>query len=248
MTNKEKIIDAFYKVKDMKWVESHRSNNTGVGKTFEDYVGVVENNYDRPDLFGFEIKSHRAMSVSYVTLFTKSPSYPSNANAYLKDKFGECYEGTTMKKIHTSMFANSFNNFFGKYSFKLENDVNEQKVYVVVYTHGGKDLIDKSVYYTYDDIETILHKKLKNLFLVLAQSRYNSVGNECFYFNSAEIYTNPSLRNFLTLMDNGDIMYDIRMGCYQSGTKIGKPHDHGSGFRIKECNILKLYESKEKVL
>jgi len=248
MTNKEKIINAFYKVKDMGWVESHRINNTGVGKTFEDYVGVVENNYDKPDLFGFEIKSHRAISSSYVTLFTKAPSYPNGANAYLKDKFGDCYEGKTMRKLHTSMFADSFNNYLGKYSFKLDNNENERRVYITVYSLGGKDLLDRSVFYTYDDIELILQNKLQNLFLVLAQNRYNSTGNECFYFNSAEIYTNPSLRNFLTLLDKGEIMYDIRIGCYQSGANIGKPHDHGSGFRIKECNMFKLYESKEKVL
>ena len=71
MTNKEKIIDAFHKVKAMGWVKSRRSNNTGIGKTFEDYVGVDENNLNQPDLFGFDIKSHRAASSSYVTLFTK---------------------------------------------------------------------------------------------------------------------------------------------------------------------------------
>lgn len=38
MTNREKMIEAFYKVKNLGWVESHRRNNTGIGKTFEDYV------------------------------------------------------------------------------------------------------------------------------------------------------------------------------------------------------------------
>ena len=84
MTNKEKIIQAFFQVKSMGWVRSHRSNNTGIGKTFEDCIGVIENNLNEPDLFGFEIKAHRGASASYVTLFTKSPSFSSGANAYLK--------------------------------------------------------------------------------------------------------------------------------------------------------------------
>ena len=248
MTNKEKIIEAFQKVKAMGWVVSHRSNNTGIGKTFEDCVGVIENNLNEPDLFGFEIKAHRTESSSYVTLFTKSPSYPKKgANAILKDKFGEFYPSSNVKKLHTSMFANSFNSYIGKYSFRLIHKPEEKKIYIGVYTLGGDTLLDSSVYYTYADIEAALINKLHNLFFVSAQRRSNSNGVEEFYFNSAEIYTEPSLQIFLQMIDKGEIMYDIRMGSYQSGDKYGMPHDHGSGFRIKEYNIIKLYGSIEKV-
>lgn len=85
MENKDFIISKFKEVKSLEYVPSNRANNTGIGKTFEDYIGVVENNLDEPDLAGFEIKSHRGASCSYVTLFTKSPSFPKRANAYLKD-------------------------------------------------------------------------------------------------------------------------------------------------------------------
>ena len=55
------------------------------------------------------------------------------------------------------------------------------------------------------------------------------------------------MENLLKMIDEGDIMYDIRIGSYKSGRNIGKPHDHGSGFRIKEYNICKLYANYEKV-
>ncbi len=244
MTNKEKIIDAFNKVKAQGWIKSHRSNNTGIGKTFEDCIGVIENNFDEPDLFGFEIKAHRAESSSYVTLFTKAPSYPAGANAYLKDKFGEYYPNSNFKKLHTSMFANSFNTYLNKYSFKLIHSPDEKRIYIGVYT-CGKELLDKRVYYTYDDIQTALTKKLSNLFFVSAQRRGKE--QEEFYFNSAEIYTEPSLTNFLKMLEDGKIMYDIRIGSYQSGDKCGKTHDHGSGFRIKEGDLTALYSNQEKV-
>lgn len=247
MTNKDKIIEAFLKVKAMGWVESHRSHNTGIGKTFEDYVGVVENNLKAPDLFGFEIKAHRKGSNSYVTLFTKSPSHPKGANAYLKDKFGEDYPNAPIKKLHTSMFANSANKYIGKYSFKLIHEQNEKKIYIGVYSLNKGNLLDKSVYYTYLDIKKALSQKLHDLLFVSAQRRYNKNNNEEFYFDSAQIYTNPSLANFLKMLDAGEIMYDIRIGAYQSGTKYGKPHDHGSGFRIKENDIIKLYSTVENI-
>ncbi len=71
MMNKDKIIKAFYNDKAMGWVKRHRSNNTEIGKTFEDCIGVLENNLKKPDLYEFEIKAHRGESSSYDTLFTK---------------------------------------------------------------------------------------------------------------------------------------------------------------------------------
>ena len=248
MTNKEKIISKFYAVKKLGYVKSHRRNNTGIGKTFEDYIGVVENNIDKPDLFGFEIKSHREEAQSYVTLFTKSPSFPRGANAYLKDKFGTPYdENPELKKLHTSMFANKPNSYAQKYAFQLINDKNEKCIYIAVSSLQTEKIIDCSCGYTYDDLKKVLKKKLKNLFYVTAETKKDKSNAEYFFFNKADIYENPSLEKFLTLIDNGLIMYDIRIGSYQSGKNYGKAHDHGSGFRIQEKNLNKLYSEHQKV-
>lgn len=107
-------------------------------------------------------------------------------------------------------------------------------------------MIDANVGYTYECLERILERKLKNLFYVSAEREYREE-IEYFYFNKAEIYTNPSLDKFLDLIDKGLIMYDIRIGSYQSGKNYGKPHDHGSGFRIIELNIKLLYDTHESV-
>lgn len=248
MNNKEKIIDHFRRVKAMGWVRSNRSNNTGIGKTFEDYVGVIENNIADADLFGFEIKAHREEASSYVTLCTKSPSFPNGANAYLLSSFGTPYDDNpNLNRLHTSMFANNMNSYGGKYSFKLRNDRNAREIRIEVYDALTKELIDDTCGYNYDALENIFAKKLKNLFYVSAERRHRSDLVEEFYFNNAEIYTDPSFDRFLDLLDQGKIMYDIRMGSYQSGVNIGKPHDHGSGFRIKPENIHLLYSTYEKV-
>lgn len=92
MNNREKIIAAFQDIKRRGFIPSHRTHDTGIGKTFEDLIGIIENNERRPDLNGYEIKTKRETSTSYSTLFTKSPSYPKRANAYLRDRYGEVYE------------------------------------------------------------------------------------------------------------------------------------------------------------
>ena len=149
MENKDFIISKFKEVKSLEYVPSNRANNTGIGKTFEDYIGVVENNLDEPDLAGFEIKSHRGASCSYVTLFTKSPSFPKRANAYLKDKFGTPYEDApSINSLHTSMFANSYNTYMKKYSFKLLNNPVAKTILIGVFDLNTKELLDCSVGYT----------------------------------------------------------------------------------------------------
>lgn len=248
MTNKSKIISKFHAIKKLGYVKSHRRNNTGIGKTFEDYIGVIENNIDNPDLFGFEIKSHREFAQTYVTLFSKNPSFPKGANTYLKNKYGTPYENNPeLKRIHTSMFANKANNYAGKFAFQLINDKNDKCIYIAVFSLRTKKIIDRSCGYTYDDLKKVLTRKLKNLFYVTAETKKDKTGTEYFFFNKAEIYENPSFEKFLSLIDKGLIMYDIRIGSYQSGSNYGKTHDHGSGFRILEKNLNKLYSTHEKV-
>lgn len=247
MSNRENMIAHFHQVQAMGWVKSRRRNNTGIGKTFEDYVGVIENNLDEPDLFGFEIKSHREESSSYVTLCTKAPTFPRRANAYLLNKFGSpSEENPIVKRLHTSMFADHKNTHMNTYAFKLNNNRATQEVRIEVYDLHTGELLDDTCGYPYSILERIFATKLKNLFYVSAERRYHG-NEEEFNFTQAEIYLNPSFNNFLQLIDDGKIMYDIRMGSYQSGEKIGKPHDHGSGFRIKPQDLPLLYAEHESV-
>lgn len=245
--NREFIIEKYKQVKALNFVKSNRENNTGIGKTFEDYIGVVENNIAEPDLAGYEIKSHREESSNYITLFTLAPTFPKRGNSYLYEKYGvQEMPNSKLKKLHTSIFANKYNTYFDKYSFRLLNDREKQEIRIGVYNLGSDILIDNSVGYSYKQIESKLLSKLNNLFYVSAERRYIN-SDEYFYFNHAEIYTNPSLEKFIQLVEDGTIMFDIRIGSYKSGSKYGKYHDHGSGFRIKESDLKKLYDNYEKV-
>ena len=121
-----------------------------------------------------------------------------------------------------------------KYSFKLLNNPVAKTILIGVFDLNTKELLDCSVGYTYQDIQKALTKKLKNLLYVTAQTKKEG-GKELFYFNKADIYTEPSFERFISLLTDGKIMYD------------GMPHDHGSGFRILEANIRLLYSDHETI-
>ena len=245
--NKRKMIARFREVKSMGYIPSHRTSDTGIGKTFEDCVGVAENNINAPDLFGFEIKAHRENSSSYVTLFTRRPSFPNDANSILNTKFGTPYPNNpTLNSLHTSMFANKGNTYMGKYSFQLCVDQEAKKILIQVSDLQSGNILDKSAGYTFEEIEETLKNKLENLFYVSAK-RQKSGGTELFLFHKADVYMHPSIERFINLLQEGEIMYDIRIGSYKSGANYGKAHDHGSGFRILPQSLGKLFTYHEEI-
>lgn len=247
-SNKEILIEKFLNIKDLGWTPSRRCNNTGIGKTFEDLANIEENNYDGPDFAEFEIKSHRQEANSPITLFTLAPTFPTKANTYLRDKYGEPYpENPQLNKLHTSMFGDRKNNYVNKYAFRLINDRAKECVRIAIYDYATGDLIDDSAGYTYNKLRSKLYKKLTNLFYVSAERRFVN-GVEEFKFTDATIYTNPSFEKFLQILEDGGVQYDIRIGSYQSGKMFGKTHDHGSGFRVREDYLLAIYETVEYVV
>lgn len=241
MVSKEQIIKEFNRIKDLGYIKSRRNSSTGIGKTFEDYLGVTENNDKLPDFAGFEVKSQRTLTSSFLTLFTKSPTGPKGANTYLRDTYGEEYkEYVGLKKIHTSIFSDRFNTYRNQYAFKIKNESEKDRIILVIKSLSTQQVIDDKIYWSYEALEKALIQKLQALFYVTAKTRREK-GIEYFHYNKAKIFLQPNFNNFLSLIDEGKLMIDIRIGSYKSGKKKGKTHDHGTGFRIKPADLNCLY-------
>lgn len=246
MDKTSKLIAAFKKVKELGFVKSNRMHDTGVGKTFEDYMHVIENNIPEADLYGFEIKTKRSSSASYLTLFTKSPSYPTRVNTYLRNEYGTPDEiFPDVNVLHTSIFSTYQNTYLNKYGFQLINNESDEKIYIQISDLKTTKILEDNIYYTYKNIEQSIDK-LKNLMYVHADSKKGEDG-EYFYFKEAELFYEPSLHCFLNMLSQGEVMVDIRLGTYKRGINAGKPHDHGTAFRIKPNLLPALYDVQVKV-
>ena len=233
-----KFRDQFLNIKSKGYIKSHRSNNTGIGKTFEDLMSVKENNIPDVDFMNLiEIKTKRKDSESMLTLFTKSPDYPPQINTYLRDRYGMIDEKNNLKKLHTTISATKYNTFGDEIGFKLECRDDEEKIYILIHEQSTGKIIDHSVYYTYQTLRDIISKKCANVAYVSAESRINKDGIEEFKFTSVELLTGFTFEKFLKGVKSGKIKYDIRIGSYKSGKSYGKAHDHGSGFRIEKREI-----------
>lgn len=225
------FLEIFDQIKKMGWVESHRSGDTGIGKTFEDLLGKCEDNLSLPDYKGIEIKSKRLASGSLITLFTKAPSDPKKANNYLRETFGSFEDDSGLKTLHTTVNAKSFNTFKNTYGFKIDIDRNTQKLLLVIKDLITNNIVSNEVCWTFNDIKNCLNSKLKWLACVSADEKKQN-GSVYFNYTDFELITDLNFENFLSALENGDAFVDIRIGVFHSGKKAGKTHDHGTGFRM----------------
>lgn len=236
----------FFSIRKKGFVPSNRIHNTGIGKTFEDLVGVHENNNKLADYEGIlELKSTREYSQSMVTLFTNKPTHPPHANTYLRDTFGQPDpEFSNVKTLHTTMSALKFNTYKNKYGFKFEVDDEAERVFIRVINLENNETESKEIYYTYNSLRDIVESKCKYIAYINAETKTEN-GTEFFKFKSAFLLTGLTFDDFIEHIKNGLIVYDIRIGAYKSGKMIGKPHDHGSGIRIKKNHINTVFNVEE---
>lgn len=240
--NREGFIDAFNNIKNRGWIQSLRHGATGIGYTLETLMGINENNNDTPDLFGFEIKTHREMtSDSYVTLFTKAPNIPRRrANRLLLETCGNIDNGYPV--LHASVFAHRSSNVYNTYNFQL--CVNQSDIMFLI-RRNDENIID-NIGWSKDVLQQTMERKMNNLALITAMARH--IDNiEYFKYTSCTLYYNISFNSFIDLLIQGNIMVDIRLGTHRFGRNAGRVHDHGSAFRIKQRDILQLYDCVENI-
>ena len=71
LTSDEKFKSELERIRDKGFIKSHRSGDTGIGKTLEDELGVEENSVQASDIGDVELKANRLGSNSKVTLFQR---------------------------------------------------------------------------------------------------------------------------------------------------------------------------------
>ncbi len=231
----ELLID-LKKVKELGFVTTHRSGNTGIGKTLEDLLEIEENNIPGPNGYQTELKSARKGSSSMLTLFTKAPM-PEKINTKLLEKFGrELNNGR--KKLHTTFDAVTRNTLYGNEGFMVT--VNDSRIEISHSDYGDMN----TPYWEKQELEIAFNRKYpQNLLYVKADCK-GTDRNEEFHFNEAWLMNGFDFDNFIKLLKEGKILVDIRIGQYPDG----RPHDHGTGFRVFPDNLDLCFSNREKVI
>lgn len=237
----DEFIRRFQDIKNMGWIRTHRPGNTGVGKTLEDLLEIDENNIQGPDFGVFELKSGRTNSNSMLTLMTKSPE-PRGANNRLLDKFGYYSHDARdagKKVLHTTLKAgvdteiyDTGNTLRPEYIAAFETVHGPLEAMTLISNYGIEE-----PYWPIDTFKKLIQQKLGNAFIYVKAEHRGSGNDEEFKYTEAYLLSGIDSNNIVELIRRGIMYIDIRIGQYADGSI----HDHGTGFRIKECDQHYLY-------
>lgn len=233
-TTLEELKEKLNKIKAAGFIKTHRKNDTGIGKTLEDLLGIKENNLQTPDVGDIELKAKRIGSNSMLTIGTKSP-LPRGTNSKLYSEYGYTDKIDGNIALHSTVYGSREN----PQSFK------------VVFEDNKLILKNKSNIDAYWPISVfdLLKAKSDKILLILAETAgEQKTLNEKFHFTEAYLLSGLNLDKFKSSIENDKLKIDIRIGIYKSGKKKGKPHDHGTGFRINKRDYLNIFNKFEKII
>lgn len=173
-----------------------------------------------------------------LTLFTKSPS-PPGANSMLLKQYGySSKRGNGKKELHTTLNATSFNTLKGKPGLKI--GIKKNRIEIIGQSGENES---ENPFWDRSILKERFEAKYHQLLYVKADSRGRG-GNEEFHFNEAYLLHGFDFDNFIKLLNEGTLLVDIRIGQYPDG----RPHDHGTGFRINPEKLDLCFSDRQKVL
>lgn len=234
MKSEKQLLAKLKEIKTKGFIKTHRAHDTGIGKTFEDLLGIKENNLRLPDVGEVELKAKRLDSASMLTLATKSPE-PRGVNKILFENYKyldqeHCY------CLHSTVCGSKTN----PQGFRL--NIEDNKLIL-----ENKNNI--KAYWPINVFDSVLKSKSDKILLVFAETRgERKTSSESFHYVEAYLLSDLNKKKFKNAIRNDKLKVDIRIGIYRSGKSKGKYHDHGTGFRIDKRNLLKLFNKYEKLI
>lgn len=250
MTTEELLVSLFYDIKEKGWIETKRHGDQCLGNAFEDLIGKEEDNKSEADFYDIELKSHREITSSLLSLFSKSPSSPRGVNTYLRETYGvDNADGFPKKVLNTTVSGRQYNTHRGGHCFKAEVDRVNKKIWLLVKSTDTETILEgpnsgKRIYWDFSVLEKALLKKLKKIAILYGEEKDENKKHFVKY-NKMLILEGLTLEKMLSAIECGDLYIDIRIGVYASGKNIGKTHDHGTGFRIHLDKLLSYGTIKE---
>jgi hypothetical protein len=214
----------FNKIRSSGYIKSHRKGNTGVGHTFEQELGLVENCLSEPDIDGYELKAARKNSGGKQTLFTK--------------------EGEWI--ISQLQFVETF----GFPHNKHKGELSAQSTVTKTKNNRGFWIFtdDECVMIKHEDIEIVkwdwnslieqFASKFPACIKVFADVDIRE-GIEYFHYNEVYLYRGTDKNLFRSAIEQDFVAIDLRL---RTQYNIGKGvRNRGTAFRISHSNMEKLF-------
>ena len=217
------------------FVPTLRRGSTGIGYTLETMLGIEENNSPGGDFMGMELKAFRdddlAMDDSEkMNLFLKEPKWTDGLKSADRVRnYGYVDDNGRTALYSTVKIARNSH----KFAFEVEGD--SSKVWL---KFDGQRI----AYWTREILAKRLKEKHTETVFVSAHTRGKGNSEEFHYYGVTWV-REPSVDEFIELLNEGEVMLELRMHLKETGSV----RNHGSCFRIKQNRIKDLFRYSKQV-
>ena len=222
--NYSQFLLKYKTIKVKGFIKSQRRGDGAAGNTFEDELGLEENNIAAPDIEGNELKVKRKGASGRQTLFNKEGEWQMKQIEFLKEYgfphtkyIGEISGQSTITKLPNNR------------GFYYESD--DDYLYVKV-----NDVI--IVRWEWNKLIEQFGKKFPNCIKVLAETKKEN-GIEYFHYDEAYLFKGTTKEKFRELVEDDLISIDFRL--YTQYNKNKGIRNRGTAFRIKHEDMDKLF-------
>jgi len=255
---KESLISALKEIRDREWIPNARSGNVGgIGNTFEDLLGIEENNLPIPNAAEWELKCQRKNTTSLTTLFHMEPS--PRALRFVPQiflpKYGWPHQEAGTKYPETEMsFRQTIHGLSrSDRGFKVITDRKNKKILISFDSKSvdarheswlqsierkiGLEELNPQPYWGFDDLFHKAGTKVLNCFYLQAETK-KIQGKTHFLYSDIMILQGFYIEKFVEALENGQLLidFDARTG-----------HNHGTKFRLRQNALPLLYSKITKI-
>ena len=221
-------------VKEMGFVETMRSGNTGVGYTLETLLGVEENNRSGADIDGeIELKAKRKNGNSRTTSVCQNPIWIKKSRDIIREYGWTDSEKPNRLNFYPSLRCNE------RSPQGLMLLVEKGSVFVV----GKKN--EKLAELPMEVIRFRFRQKFKNLLIVNAENKKEPRQREQFHYNEAYYCSELSGKQIENLLHSGKMVMEPRMWMDK---ETGKLRDRGFAIRLSDKWTKELFAHVRRVL
>jgi len=201
------------------------------GRLLEDLLGIDGGNHDVADAVGFEIKTSFSANTP-ITLFHKDPrprnsQHQIGAVDHLVHHYGWSAErhGEVVKSFRATIYG-QWKNSQEDITFTVQAD--EEKIRIM---HAAKEI----AWWDANELVGIASAKLRNILYVNA----STLKDGRVQFIEAKMFETFAPLKFLNALNKGIIAIDFDARSNPGKNSI---RNHGTKFRIKERDILHIYQ------
>jgi hypothetical protein len=220
------LLGKFDEVKDRGWIDSLREGDTGIGYTFETMIGVEENNDQKADFKGIEIKCKGtkegfASNSTKINLFQAGPTW--NVKATSKElirilgKLGEdglyaCYSQVTATPNNLGLLLDVLS---GNSKIDLRKNA------------------DALGYWSFAQLASRLAEKHSRTAFVKAEVQKTKTKTR-YSYKELVYCDQPSIERFVDLVEKRNIVFEFTMSEKPNGTV----RNHGYPWRLIRAEFL----------